>query len=91
MNPELEKLRAAIEEYLSLGEDTPVAAEAQALLESIDGESAGEPAMEPPTEGLEEEIPMDDPMPPAQPNAKSFKEANVGALDRLQKLNKRQG
>lgn len=34
MNP-LEKLRAALEEYLASGDNTPVAAEAQALMDSI--------------------------------------------------------
>lgn len=44
MDPALEKLRAALEEYLAAGGDTPVAAEAEALLSAIDGGSEAGPA-----------------------------------------------
>jgi hypothetical protein len=37
MDPALERLRAALEEYLAQGGDTPVAAEAEALMAAIDG------------------------------------------------------
>lgn len=37
MDPALEKLRAALEEYLAQGGDTPVAPEAQALMQAITG------------------------------------------------------
>lgn len=41
MDPALEKLRAALEEYLAQGGDTPVAAEAQALMDALQG--SGDP------------------------------------------------
>lgn len=49
MDPALEKLRAALEEYLAQGGDTPVAAEAQALMQAID--SGGAPDMGAPDMG----------------------------------------
>ena len=46
MDPALEKLRAAVEEYLAAGGDTPVAPEAQALMDAIDqGGQGGQPPM----------------------------------------------
>lgn len=103
MDPALEELRAALEAYLAQGGDTPVAAEAQALMEAIDGGGGGMqggmPAegglgdMMPPEEGLppEGELPPpgEEGMPPAQPDAKTFEEANAGATERLKKLNRR--
>lgn len=41
MDPALEKLRAALEEYLAQGGDTPVAPEAQALMDAISGADPG--------------------------------------------------
>jgi hypothetical protein len=104
MDPALEALRAALEEYLAQGGDTPVAAEAQALMQAIDGGAAEggmppEEGMMPPEGGLAglgEEMPpeegmppMEEEMPPAQPDAKTFDEANAGATERLKKLNRR--
>lgn len=97
MDPALEALRAALEEYLAQGGDTPVAPEAQALMDAIDAGGA-------PTEGGMEPPPVDDAaggamppmdeagmgdMPPAQPDAKTFGDANAGAAERLKKLNRR--
>lgn len=41
MDPALQKLQAALEEYLAQGGNTPVAAEAQALMDAI--QTAGDP------------------------------------------------
>lgn len=97
MDPALEALRAALDEYLAQGGDTPVAAEAQALMDAID--AGGAPAEGglgeemPPEEGLDDLAPMDQAgigdMPPAQPDAKTFDDANAGASERLKKLNRR--
>lgn len=54
MDPALEKLRAALEEYLAAGGDTPVAPEAQALMDAIGtmgGDQGADAGMEP---GLDE-------------------------------------
>lgn len=103
MDPALDKLRAALEEYLAAGGDTPVAAEAQALMDAIDG--GGDPGLEggglPSDGGLADlgaapdagMVPMDEGelegMPPPQPEAKTFAGANAGATERLKRLNKR--
>jgi len=66
----LAQIRTLLEQYLAMGEDTPVAMEAQALMGAIDatgGEMAPEGAgMMPPEAGLE--APMDamseEPLPP---------------------------
>ena len=102
----LAKLRAAIEEYLALGEDTPVAAEAQSLLAAID--TSGEPAAPVGPEGMlggdmpplpEGDVPLPDEgdVPPMEepmaevPDSppKSFKEANRGAKEELERRNKK--
>lgn len=95
MDPALEALRAALEQYLAQGGDTPVAPEAQALMDAISatGGEGGEmpPGGDMPPEGGD--MPPDDmglgDMPPAQPEAKTFSDANAGATERLKKLNRR--
>jgi hypothetical protein len=52
MDPALQKLMAALQDYLAQGGDTPVAPEAQALMDAIQqsgavGDQGAEPSMEP--------------------------------------------
>lgn len=89
MDPALERLRQALEEYLAAGEDTPVAVEAQALMDAID--SGGDPeGLETDELGLEDAPIEEEPgeMPPPQ-NAKTFEDAMPGAKLRLAELNKK--
>lgn len=96
----LAQIRSLLDQYLAMGDSTPVAEEAQNLAQAIDetagaaapegGEPTGFDTMGGTDEGAN---PLPDEMeePPAQPEAKSYDQANEGALARLKKRNKDQG
>lgn len=98
----LQQISDLLQQYLSLGSGTPVEAEAQNLLDSIQANSGGQPdagAVPPPAADAGGMPPPDatgqDPLgmgvgpgePPANPDAKTYDQANVSALERLKKRN----
>lgn len=93
----LAQIRGLLDQYLAMGGATPVAPEAQALADAIDQSSGamGGPDQGAPPPGGD----MGAPPPPAggdlaEPppsDSKSYAGANVNALDRLKKRNKKQG
>lgn len=117
MHPDelLRQIRDLLQQYLDMGDQTPVAPEAQQLADAIDSaQGTAGPAQGSPLDAL-----MSDNQPGAAPqeqtppgqsgatpvvppenqmggnaepppsDAKSYKQANVSALDRLQKRNKK--
>jgi hypothetical protein len=122
MHPDelLRQIRDLLQQYLDMGDQTPVAPEAQALADSIDSamgtagpaqgsplgdlmqdqppDGGGLPPEHNPTghDGPMPQVPVENTMggnqePPPNVNAKSYKDANGSALDRLKKRNKDQG
>lgn len=99
----LGQIRDLLNQYLALGDNTPVAAEAQTLAQAIDQTAA--PAADaqgdlgaPPEDagGVQPVVPPENQMggnqePPPNTDAKTYKQANGTALDRLKKRNKDQG
>ncbi len=97
MDPEqlLAQIRAMLDQYLSLGEDTPVAAEAQALASAIDGATgmgtdpmgaeppAGDPGLLLGGEGAPSE--PEPALPEEGYDGGSFDEATAGAKEFLKK------
>lgn len=103
----LAQIRDLLDQYLAAGPDTPVAAEAQNLAQAIDQtqgnssaapEGGGMPPEHLPDdhEGAAPVVPQENIMggnqdPPPNPGAKTYKDANVSATERLKKRNKDQG
>jgi hypothetical protein len=117
MHPDeiLKQIRDLLQQYLDMGDQTPVAPEAQALADSIDSQMgtagpaqgspldalmsgnqpgsspAGNPADHQVQPVVAPESQMTGQGEPPPSGAKSYKDANVSALDRLKKRNKDQG
>lgn len=102
-NPDelLAQIRALLDQYLALGDSTPVAAQAQQLAQAIDSTGGGaapadpmaDPSTAPPDPGMGGGLDSmtSGPEPPPNTDAKTYDQANVSALDRLKKRNKNQG
>lgn len=103
----LAQIRSLLDQYLALGDSTPVAVEAQNLAQAID-QTTGAPAeggLEPPADGgaVAPDVPPENQMgagditqsgageEPPPSDAKTYSKANEGALARLKKRNKDQG
>lgn len=95
----LAQIRDLLDQYLAMGADTPVAQEAQTLADAIDqniGGGAGDMGAPPPDAGAEPVVPPEkqpgglaDMAEPPPSDSKTYAGANVNALDRLKKRNKR--
>lgn len=114
MHPDelLQQIRSLLDQYLAMGDQTPVAPQAQALADSIDsamgtaGPAQGSPldalmsdnqpgpAGAGPDQQTQPVVPPENQMggqaEPPPSDSKTYKGANVSALDRLQKRNKKQ-
>jgi len=101
----LGQIRGLLDQYLAMGDQTPVAPEAQQLADAIDqsmGGGAGdlgaapdagaqptvEPQDIPPGQGGAETTDLGEQEPPPS-DSKTYAGANVNALDRLKKRNKK--